>query len=244
MTDHAEHIERYLRGELTGDDLKAFETRMEYEADFRKQVEDHRQLLKGLEIGFNQEMKELLVKEEASIGETPQNQHPDIRKYYPLLGIAAAVLVLIISIFVFREVEIDTDELYAQYYVVYPNIEQPVVRSEDQTDNPFNFYESGDYGVALSIFQKRAIAVPSNPAWTFYSGVCQLELQQYEEAKTSFESILDIDSEKYSRPATWYFTLTLIKLQEIERAIVYLEELVDGTDVYANNSKKLLEQIK
>lgn len=238
-----DHIEKYLRGELTEEEISDFEALMENDAALKEQVAQHRQLLKGLEIGFNTELKELLIEEESKIKNTPIQKPSRIKSLYPLMGIAAAVALLIIAFFSLRDDAFNPEELYAQYYKVYPNVEAPVSRSESNKKNPFAFYEAGDYATALANFTEMQASDPKNPALLFYSGMCQLELGQPESAVEFFNQVSNLSSKKYARPAFWYESLAYLKLGKIKNAKNLLEQLSQGEDVYAARANELLDKL-
>ena len=70
MEKDLEHIEQYLRNQLSLENRQLFEAEMESNSDLREAVEKHRQLMRGLELGFNRDLKSILQTEEIRI------QHP------------------------------------------------------------------------------------------------------------------------------------------------------------------------
>ena len=157
------------------------------------------------------------------------------------MGMAAAVALLIIAFFTLRDDSLNPEELYAQYYKVYPNIESPVSRSESSEKNPFAYYEAGDYNTALANFTEMQTSDPENQALLFYSAMCQLELGQPENAIELFDQMLSKQSEKYTRPAMWYQSLAYLKLENVKNAINLLEQLTQEEDVYATKANELLD---
>jgi tetratricopeptide (TPR) repeat protein len=238
-----DHIEQYLRGELTEKDAAIFEASLEQDVALQEKVEKHRQMLKGIEIGFNSELKELLIEEESKIIDTPAQTKSRIRSLYPIIGVAAAVALMIVSIFVLKNNRLSSEELYAQYYKVYPNVESPVSRSESSEMNPFVAYEVGDYTTALANFTELRRSDPDNAALVFYSGMCQLELGQSSTAIDLFDQVVSMQSEKYTRPSYWYQALAYLYLGNTEKATTIFEHLQQGEDVYARKALDLLDQL-
>lgn len=243
MTDHQGHIEQYLKGELSREEVTIFEEKLEQDAVLKEQVDQYRQLLKGLEIGFNKELKALLLDEESKIIDIPSHRTSRIKTLYPLIGMAAAVAFIIVAYFSIRKDPLSPEALYAQYYEVYPNVEAPVSRSENVDENPYAYYERGDYITALKLFTDLRTSDPENSALLFYSGICQLELGQPGKSIELFDQVINLESAKYLRPAIWYQSLAYLHMGNIEKATVIFDQLKQGDDVYSRKAKNLFENL-
>lgn len=238
MADQLDHIELYLRGELSEEEITDFEALMKADSSLKKQVEEHRQLLKGIEISFNRELKQKLIQVESNIEETPA---PKSR--YPIIGLAAAIAALIVVFVTFQDEKISSQDLYAQHYKVYPNAELPVLRSENNEDNPYAYYEKREYATALELFNKMQASDPDNSALLFYSALCQLELDHPETGIELFALVISREDPDYKRPALWYQSLAYLKIEKPENAMVILELLALDDDVYARKANELLENL-
>lgn len=243
MSDQLDHIERYLIGELSQQELAAFKAELLVDESLKEKVENHRQFLKGLEIGFNKELKSFLVEEETKIRAQPTKEPKRVKSFYILFGMAAAVALLIVSVFVLRTQPISQDELFAQYYQTYPNVEQPVSRSENNANNPYALYEQGAYEKALILFSDIHASDPENAALPYYSALCHLELGQAKEAIEFLDQVVVMQSDKYSRPATWYLSLSYLKSGNTKKTKAILKQLQLEEDVYADKAKGLLENL-
>jgi len=243
MEDEFDQIEEYLSGKLSPEERAKFESNLEKDTQFKEKVENRRRILRGIEMAYNQELKDLLVKEEAKMPHLKPENKNRIRSLYPLVGMAATVTLLIIAFFALRDRSLDNSGLYAQYYQPYPNVEVPVSRSESNDANPFILYERGNYGEALTQFSALRTSKPDDPALLFYSGICQMELKSGEDAISSFKELLGLDANKYTRPSKWYLALAYLKSEQSSEAISYLNELTQIDDVYAKKAAELLDQL-
>lgn len=243
MEDQFDHIEKYLRGELSKEETTRFESRMEEHSDLKEKVDKQRQLLKGIELGFNQELKEILIKEESKLSRPRLTEANRIKTLYPVIGMAAAVSLVIIAFFTLRNKTVDTSELYAQYYQPYPNVEAPISRSDFNELNPYGLYEKGEYNEALSQFSALRTSKPDDPALLFYSAICQMELGTMNDAISSFKELLGLDANKYTRPSKWYLALAYLNSGQTSEAVSYLNELTQIDDVYARKAAELLHQL-
>lgn len=82
-----------------------------------------------------------------------------------------------------------------------------------------------------------------DPAPIFYSGICNLEIDNTESAVSFFELIQEFDKNNYSKPARWYEALANLKLERKSRAIDLLNDLSYGEDNYSIKSKELLTSL-
>ena len=241
MEDQLDRIEKYLLGDLPSEEKVAFESEIESNPSLREKVDHHRQMLRGLEIGFNRELKSALQKEETIDIKFASTKS---RKLYYPIGIAASIVLVVSVIFVLRESSVSSTELFASYYQPYANIESPVSRSESNENNPYALYESGDFQIALPLFEKLIKENPSNPAPVFYAGICNLELDRVKTSISYFDLIESFENNKYSRPALWYLGLSYLKLKERQKAINTFELLAKGSDIYAGNSEEILKNLQ
>jgi tetratricopeptide (TPR) repeat protein len=244
MRDQLDDIEKYLMDKLTGSERKTFEKKMKDDPSLQDRVDHYRSLLEGIELGFNRELKSLLQEEEIRIRDLKSKEKSKTRRLYYTLGIAASITLLIIMVFTTKDQLPDNETLFITYYQPYPNIESPVSRSENNKENPYAFYENENYSEALDLFAQLNDKNPSDPAPVFYSGICNLELNNTERAISFFKSIQKYNDNKYTRPANWYLALSYVKNNNKRDALAILEMLADGDDIYSNKSQELLKHTR
>jgi tetratricopeptide (TPR) repeat protein len=244
MKDQFDHIEEYLRGELSPEEQASFESSLEEDSELREKVEIHRKIRNGIEMGFNKELKDLLIEEESKLPRPKDNDTNRIRTLYPIIGVAAAISLLIIAFFTLRTENVDNSELFAEYYQPYPNVEAPISRSEDNESNPYALYEKGAYAEALNQFSEIQSINFDEPAIIFYAAICQLELGLTDDSISSFKQLLELEANKYTRPAKWYLALVYLKSDQSSQAISYLNELTTFDDVYAKRAIQILSEVE
>ncbi|MDX2430318.1 MAG: tetratricopeptide repeat protein [Bacteroides sp.] len=201
-------------------------------------TEQEELLISGIKKGFNAELKQQLRDEDQRM-----NRSIGIRRLRYLSGIAAVVMIGLISFIFINRISPDPLKLYAEYYQPYPNINKPLTRLEDKSDDPYFLYETGKYRDAITGFKTLLEANPDDEAALFYTGIIQMELQDFEQAAVQFEQLLAQQPGTYSRPALWYISLSYLQLEQTEKAIEFLRELADEEDLYSRNSGKILEKL-
>ena len=201
-------------------------------------TEQEELLVSGIKKGFNAELKQKLQEEDQQM-----NRSAGIRRLRYLSGVAAVLMIgLISSIFISR-ISPNPLKLYAEYYQPYPNISKPLTRLEDKSDDPYFLYETREYRKAIAGFKNLLEENPINEAAHFYTGIIHMELLDFEKATEEFEILLTQQPGTYSRPALWYISLSFLKLEETEKAAEYLHKLTGETDLYGRNSEKILKKL-
>jgi tetratricopeptide (TPR) repeat protein len=242
MRDQLDDIEKYLMDEMTNSEREAFEKKIKEDRMLKEKVDHFRSLLKGIESGFNRELKSLLQEEEMRLRNSNNREKNKTRTLYYAVGLAASIALIIVMVFITKNQPPDNEALFLSYYQPYPNVESPVARSDSKKGDAYALYENGNYPEALELFDKLVAENPSDPAPVFYLGICNLELNNTEMAIAFFKSIQTFDLNKYTRPASWYLALSYFKTDDIQNAVTILENLADGDDTYAKKSQELLKR--
>ena len=240
MDDRLEYIENFLAGKLTQNEEDAFNEKLEVDPDFKRLFEEHNSFLRGLEFGFNKELKAQLQEEDRKMAPFKLSKGPTKQAYFILSGIAAGIVLLITFVYLFNNGESNHLELYASNFEAYPNIEMPLSRSDQSIQNPYALYERGEYQAALEKLNLLASEDPLAPAPLFYAGQCQLILEDYGSALNSFKVLSEMADSKYSKPVTWYLGLTYLRLDKRTEATEVFEVLSNGSGKYAEQSKAIL----
>ncbi len=201
-------------------------------------TEQEELLIRGIQKGFNAELKQHLQDEDQRM-----NRASSIRRLRYLSGIAAVLMIGLISYIFINRISPDPLKLYAEYYQPYPNINKPLTRLEDKSDDPYFLYETEKYQDAITGFKTLLEEDPADEAALFYTGIIHMELQDFEKAAEEFEKLLAQLPGPYSRPALWYISLSYLQLEQAEKATEYLRKLTDEQDPYGRNSGKLLKKL-
>jgi tetratricopeptide (TPR) repeat protein len=244
MEDSIEHIEKYLLGKLSDSERETFEMRMREDKKFSRMVENHRSLLRGIEIGFNKEIKNMLKDEESAHAGSLSSRKTKFYSIRMITGVAAAILIVLILAYFLRPQKTTPTEIFADYYSVYPNIEIPISRSEEIGTIAYSAYEKGKYSSALNEFLEIKKENPDNPAPYFYAGICQIELNRPEEAIRLFREVQDLDTSKYTIPSMWYEALSYLKTGNQEEAAHLLTALSTKDSSYAQKAQEIIKTLR
>jgi hypothetical protein len=236
-------IEKFIDGELSADERKLFQQRMNDDA-FAKQLHFYRAVTDSVRIVPEQELKQKFKQrlEQQRAHETGTGESSG-RNYYW----AAAVLAIAIASTLFLIVQRpdSSEKLYLAYYQPYPISGITRDGSEEKQDPAVTAYGSGDYGrAALLLEVKIAEATTSNAGeLKLILGNCYLQLGQQNKAAQLFKQVMQGDDPLLSADASWYFALAQIRMSDMANAKVTLQSLMASNSAYRRQAAQLLEDL-
>lgn len=223
-----ELIESYFAGELSQDEKRIFEKRLEDDQSFAKEV--------GLYILSRQAAQEALLEEkkqkflehfEELSANSPQST-TGIRIHWWHYGAAAAASLLILILFV-TYFNSESPERLAESYIDrnLATLSTTMSGATDSLALGVAAFNRKDYPMAQSIFRSlednNDVAIEA----TEYLGITYLRTRNYDKAAEQFKKLITFD-ELYSNPGKFYLALTLMRR---------------SSDGDRDEAKKLLEQV-
>ena len=230
-------IKKYLNNTLSTDERKRLDLLLESNQDFKREFEEHKSIHRAFEINEAERLKQKLQSiENNKISEQSSNS---TKRWF--LAIAASVLAIIgLSVYL----NFFNTNLYDEYFEIYPNVYQPVVRSTSQnmSNKAFVYYENKKYKEAQQSFELILESNP-NPNIQFYYALSLLNGGKAEKASTEFENLLDTNFE-FQPEVYWYYALTQIKLKNLDKAKTILQSSENkGFQFKAKERKQLLDEL-
>ncbi|QXP61392.1 hypothetical protein [Olleya sp. HaHaR_3_96] len=202
--------------------------------------------VKDLEDYFKSEeaqaLKAVLNKVENNYKDTPKSKSNNKIKRYTIFAIAASVVLLIGLFFFSNNQNIYND--YNSWQELPSLIERGDSESITLQDAELAFIAK-DYLTATTLCSKYLTETKSiNINVYLYLGIAQLELNQKENALSSFDAMLKSDSIDFSK-GFWYKTLVYLKAKDTNNAIKQLELIVkDSTNYKFSEAEKILKRLK
>ena len=217
-------ISGYFEQTLNASELHEFERKMADEIDFADDVTFRRQLQIAITHSERSKIKAQLQDFEAEISTTPVKK----LNFGRWVSIAASIVLLLgVSIWYFNLKSLTSTELFDSYYQPFPNVVNPIVRGEqasNELNKAFILYEQGNYQDAINIFAKY-----SDENSVFYAGVCEMQMNKFNEAILYFDLTIAAKS-TFVLYAKWYKSLALVKFNKKAEAISILKELSEESE--------------
>lgn len=248
------NIEKYIQGELNGNELTEFEAALKKDEALQKKVHFYQYAMSTLSENkvytkeevdkiaqinpLLEEMRNKHFINKTTITETPQKDAKSIptivRRLFPLATLAAAA-VLIIFFFLPQEPKFEP----------YPLSYNPMGPDTDKLyKKAIVNYKDKNYQEANKLFDTFLNENPKAPEVWLAKGCALFKLNNINEALISFEKAIEIDDSGISHAyANWYIALCYLKKDNREKAIHHLKKIKEETDKYLE-AKRLLRQLE
>ena len=237
-------IDQFFSGELSEAEMAAFRQRLATDKEFEKLYEDLKYIQHGLQQAELEKAWKTIQHTEAQL-EASKSRRPRSLEWKIWLPVAASFALLLVAAWFFLGKAPDPDELFAQYFEVYPNVEAPIYRDSSTSDSltnkdlAFRRYADDDFEGAIALFE----SIENKDEGTrFYLGISYLAKG---DAKKSIEVLRDIKGEavQYNTQIDWFLALALLKDGKVGEAKEVLEGLAVSGTAYESRSKELLKAL-
>lgn len=249
--DLFELIDDKLSGELSGEDLEAFNSDLANDPELQAEFDLHKEVDEAIQ---ESEIIELRKKLDLVHDLTQNKKQPGLLRTilrHKLSRIAAAsfvVLLIITSLslyFLRPDGNMSNDSLFKIYYQPDAALLIRGTNSQNATlIQAFQMYENKKYDNALSLFSQVLATDSENIPVQFYSGISNIELGKYQEALHPFNFILDHKQNLYVERAEWYTALCYLKLNETENAVDLFRKISLSNSSYKDKAHEILKSVQ
>ncbi|MEN8225848.1 MAG: hypothetical protein ABFS05_10885 [Bacteroidota bacterium] len=249
--DLFELIDEKLSGELSNEELEAFDMDLENDPELMAEFELHKEVDEAIQ---ESEVIELRKKLDLVHDLTQNKKQPGLLRTilrHKLSRIAAAsfvVLLLITSLslyFLRPDGNMSNDSLFKIYYQPDAALLIRGTNSQNATlIQAFQMYENREYTSALDLFSQVLDTDSENIPVQFYSGISNIELGLYQDALHPFNFIMDHKQNLYVERAEWYAALCYLKLNESENAVDLFRKISMSNSSYKDKAHEILKSIQ
>ncbi|MCD4746317.1 MAG: tetratricopeptide repeat protein, partial [Bacteroidales bacterium] len=241
-----ELIEKYIDGELDDEKTNLFQNMLKNNPALAEEVNLRNEVNNAVKESDIIDLREQLEKIHKSFENNPKKGIViSIFKKKIFRPICAIFILIILSgalIYIFNINSISNDKLFSMYYQPYEAT--LIIRSGDDMDIMFKQaiqkYEDKDYESALSLFTQLESGIMVN----YYSGITNMELENYNEAINLFQYIINHNNNLFVQQAEWYLGLCYLKTHQNEKAIEIFKKIKkDDNSYYKKNVNKILKYI-
>lgn len=152
--------------------------------------------------------------------------------------IAAAIVLLIGSLAIYKFATVNADDFYTRHYIAY---ELPTSRSGAETPAIEAAYRNADWNAVINLYN--SLSTKGNQDH-FLAGIAALELKQFPQAIERFTQILNnnsVNNDTYFQDESeYYLALAYIANEEIARASTLLDKIkADNNHLYREKAENI-----
>ena len=155
-----------------------------------------------------------------------KSQVPFWQKKRWLLKFAATALLLVGILGLFRMFKSPINQIQSAFYDPYPNLVDPITKSDDKEKNAYHLYEQGRYQQALLAFEEEEDSQDRN----WYRAMSYFNLAAFSDAYTLLNQFLMDPNSEYYPAAQWYQALSLAETGELSKAIEQWKIIAEEDD--------------
>ncbi|CAL2082309.1 tetratricopeptide repeat protein [Tenacibaculum sp. 190524A05c] len=238
MEDQFLQFENYLAKQLSDDELKSFEEKLQTDISFKEAFNLYKETHDFLKNKIqNETSTEEFTTNIKKISKNHFKSHNKNKSKNWFISIAASIAVLI-GIYVFYPKNTPT----YQEYISYPTANFTTRNSQNETlikaQNTFN---TKDFKQANLLFDKLLNEDIHNSELQLFQGITLVELDQFEEADQILSG-LSSGKSSYTTNAIWYLALSKLKQEKYSDCKLLLEKLPKEFKHY-KNAQKLLKNL-
>lgn len=245
MMNKSKQIEDFLDGNLSESELNVFLSEKENNLDIANEIKFRLEVNEAIQDKGFMELRSLL-----------DDQKNRYAANYPFLGLrkdllktwhlAAASFALILVAgglwYILSNKPYSTEKLVTKYYKpAHPimQVRSVEVNSDDALKEAFKYYKQNDYNNALKYFNSLDNQITAK----FYSGICYIELENYEDAINSFDRVISDNDNLFVEQAEWYRGLIFLMNNQKKEAIDQFDKIASSESYYSGQAEDILQYI-
>ncbi|WP_353780060.1 hypothetical protein [Winogradskyella sp. 3972H.M.0a.05] len=235
-----ELIALYISGKLTEEQQIEFDRLVKNDEDFANEVKFH----EDLKVVATKEAHDTVKSELITIEENLANTKTFSKTW--LVAASIALIATLSGYWMFKNNDVNHQDLYSEYFQPYRNVVQPIVRGDNSKDlkySAFKAYEAKEYTVALNLFDS-LLQTTHDASISFYKANALMQLNEHDKAISILESHLDLGNNLADKK-NWYLALAYLNTNRPEQAKEQLRKLLATTSQFKRKeAQKLLKKIE
>ncbi len=239
-------IEKYLDGELQGENLKNFESQLQNDKEFAQDFHLQKEIRNALSDWEIIDLREKLDKIQKDFKKN--KQRAIIKKPVLLFTACAVISILIVTSILIFDKTYSNDELYEKYYTHYDAGIQTRGVEKTNIDNytqALIAYDNKQYVEAIDLLNRISDTSQTHTiAKEYFTGLSYMELKKYDEAIKHFNTISNDYQNALHENVTWYLGLCYIKTRHNKLAVKQFRELIRDNSCYKKQSLDILYKLK
>lgn len=227
-----ELFERYQNGELSEAELRDFNARLVYDAEFKVAFEQYEQIEAGIKNHFRKELK-LKLQELDQTMDAPSKKS-NVAKL--ILWASSVAAILIVGFFIAQHFSTNTNVQLAEQY--WPHEEGLPVRmsTKGKYDDAMNAYKLENWEQAERLLLK----IDSDTS-DYFLGIVNYQQKDFQQAIFHFNEVGDKSA--YFQEAQFRLGLVFLMQNKQPTAKKLLQKQINQKTKFANTSKEILQKI-
>lgn len=244
-----DRIENYLDDQLNENQILDFEKDLMDDLDLEMELNLHTEINEAI---MEEDVMELRAKLEAiDVPASPEAKRKS--RFQSNWRIAAASMIIFIGIasvyHMLGNKTFTNEDVFMEYYKPYSIVIN--MRSSSEAENTdkvieqaLKSYESKNYRAALSLFQTILDKDSTNLTSNFYSGISNIQVQEYPKANKNFIRVLDHKNNLFIEQSEWYLGFCYLMTNEREKAKETFIAIAEGNSFYRTKAKEILSKLE
>ncbi|AUP78967.1 hypothetical protein [Flavivirga eckloniae] len=236
-------FESYLSKELSQDEVTAFESRLENEAEFNQAFNTYKELSSFLEHKYENEAASTTFQNNLkTISNTYfEKQEPakKVVRFKPWQYAVAASVMLLMGIFTFNNFSNPSFSDYNNYETISLTVRGGQEELLKTAEDAFN---NRDFETAEKAFTSLLEGGNDSLELLLYKGIANMELDNFEIADNTLQNIGNGDS-VYKYKAIWYLALSKLKQKEYKACSEILKGIPEDAEDY-EQALKLIDKLE
>lgn len=243
---YTERIDNYVDRELDEAEIRQFEeelkTNPQLAMEYRLELDINKALAEEDLIDLRAKCREAQEEMKYSgkkLGKVVQFT----RKYWYAAASVLLIALVAGSLILLNPGGYSTEKLFKMYYKSGETV--GISRSGNANMvEALRFFSRNDYKTADELFDKILANDPQNIAVKYYSGISNIETENFQKAISMFESIISSGNNLYVENAQWYLGLSQLASGQIEQARKTFNTISATPGHYYNqDAKSILEKL-
>lgn len=233
-------FENYILGELSKEELNAFEARLISDSKFSDSFNTYKELSAFLEDTIeNEESSAAFQNNLKNISNKYFDKQETIKKRFkPWQYAMAASVVLLISIVMFNTMSTPVYSDYANSESISLTVRGEQDALLHTAENAFN---AKDYKKADDAFKSLMVIEKDNVELQYYRAIANIELNNFDAAESLLLPLKNGQS-VYKYKAVWYLALSNLKQEEYDECLEILKTIPEDADDY-KKAQKLIRKL-
>ncbi|RLD60169.1 MAG: hypothetical protein DRJ05_05170 [Bacteroidetes bacterium] len=245
MTNKNQLIEQFLDGELKSKGIQLFLQQKEKDLEFADEYFLRMEINNAIQDKEFIEFSNILDdKRKRFTKKSPYLMaRKEVLKSWHLAAASFSLVVVAGGLwYILSNKSASTDKLVAKYYKpAHPGMQvrSAKMNTEESMKEAFSLYRENKFESALIYFNTIGNQITAK----FYSGICYIELGEYDKAVKSFNYIVEDNDNLFVEQSEWYVGIIHLMNNKNDEAIAQFKKISASNSYYAEQAKDILSYI-